>query len=486
MLSKKLKTFIEENKKLIFFILDIFLIFLASFLAFALRFDGQIPAAKFNNFFAFTILAVLTTPIIFYFFNLYKLSWSYLSLTDLPIIGQSVLTSALFLATLLYFFRNSPSFLEFPRSVIFLYGILLFFLISALRFSKRIYWQLIRAKTEMPSVASKSQEAEKKPKNILVTGGAGYIGSVLVRKLLKQGYNVKVIDKLLFGRESIQELERLSNFKFIQGDILDTDKLAKLLFDVDAVVHLAAIVGESACVSKKDLALQTNYLATIYLARLCKAFGIKRFIQASTCSTYGQQDNDKPVPETARLFPVDFYGETKIYTERELAKLMDESFCPTILRLSTVYGLSPRMRFDLVVNTLVKKAIKDKEIFIFGGNQWRPLIHVNDVAQAILLVLESAIAKTGNQIFNLGNNSENYLISQIGQIVRECIPDVKLKTIEGVEDKRSYQVDFSKIEKTLNFKAEKRVKDGVIEIRDAIKQGMFRDLEDKIYYNHLI
>lgn len=484
---------IKNHPAFIFFLFDIVLIIFACFLAFLLRFDYTIPPVRFSNFFTFTILAVLTTPIIFYFFNLYKRPWSYLSLTDFPTIAKGVGVSALFLATVLYLFRNYPSFLGFPRSIIFLYGMLLFFLVGALRFSKRIYWQLIRGRTGVSKpkdefvlpLTSKTLK-ETKPQNILITGGAGYIGSVLSRQLLKQDYNVKIIDKLLFGKESIEDLQTHPNFQLIKGDILDTETVKKALFDVDAVIHLAAIVGEPACVSKQDVALQTNYLGTVYLARLCKAFGIKRFIQASTCSTYGQQNNNKAVAESGRLYPVDFYGETKIYAERELIKLMDESFSPTILRFSTVYGLSPRMRFDLVVNALSKKAVKDKEIFIFGGNQWRPLIHVNDAAMVISLVLKSPFSKVGNQIFNAGANSENYLISRVGELVKESIPELRIKTINGIEDKRSYRVDFSKIEQTLNFRTEKKVRDGIIEIRDAIKQGRFSNPEDKIYYNHLV
>lgn len=484
---------IKNHLTFIFFLLDIVLIIFASFSAFLLRFDYTIPSVRFTNFFAFTVLAVLTTPIIFYFFNLYKISWKYLTLTDFPTIAKGVGVSTLFLATVLYLFRNYPSFLGFPRSIIFLYGILLFFLVGALRFSKRIYWQLIRGRTgvlkpkdEFVLPLTSKTLKETKPQNILITGGAGYIGSVLSRQLLKQDYNVKIIDKLLFGKESIEDLQTHPNFQLIKGDILDTEIVKKALFDIDAVIHLAAIVGEPACASKQDVALQTNYLGTVYLARLCKAFGIKRFIQASTCSTYGQQDNNKAVAESGRLYPVDFYGETKIYAERELIKLMDESFSPTILRFSTVYGLSPRMRFDLVVNALSKKAVKDKEIFIFGGNQWRPLIHVNDAVMVISLVLKSPFSKVGNQIFNAGANSENYLISRVGELVKESIPELRIKTINGIEDKRSYKVDFSKIEQTLNFRTEKKVRDGIIEIRDAIKQGRFSNPEDKIYYNHLV
>jgi len=481
------------NKKgLLFLILDIVLVILTCYLSFVLRFDGTIPRDRLDGLFVFTFFAVIATPLIFYLFNLYKTSWSYLSLTDLPVIVKGVGVSTLFLATLLYVLRESPLLIEFPRSVIFIYAILLFFFISALRFSKRIYWQLIRGQQSVSQPKDESLPItakvlnENQAKNILVTGGAGYIGSVLVRKLLNKGYKVKVLDNLLFGDESIKELYSNPNFKFIKGDILNNNNLAQILSDVDTVVNLAAIVGEPACLSKKDLALKTNYLGAVYLARLCKSLGIRRFVQASTCSTYGEQDGNKAVLEPSPLFPADFYGETKIYAERELIKLMDNSFNPTLLRFSTVYGLSPRMRFDLVVNTLTKKAVIDKEILIFGGDQWRPLIHVSDVADAIILVIESSLTKVGNQIFNLGSNTENYLISQIGDIVKECIPNIEVKSVKGVEDKRSYKVDFSKIEKALGFKNKKRVKDGVLEIKQAIESGKFSDLEDKIYYNHLV
>ena len=483
----------KSYSSLIFFILDIVLIIIAAYVSFLLRFDGLIPAIKLNSLLNFTILAVLSNPAIFYLFNLYKKSWAFVSLTDLPIIIKGVGVSGLFLGTILYISRDSFLFLEFPRSVVFIYIIILFFLISGLRFSKRIYWQMIKGEQGLSKPESQtalpltSKEVNGyRPKNILITGGAGYIGSVLSRMLLDKGYKVKVVDKLLFGDNSIRDLYGNPNFHFIEGDVLDPELMARSLTDVDAVVHLAAVVGEPACVSRKDLALKTNYLGPVYLARLCKSMGIRRFIQASTCSTYGQQEKKDAVPETAKLFPVDFYGETKIYAERELMKLMDPNFNPTILRFSTVYGLSPRMRFDLVVNILTKKALKEREISIFGGNQWRPLIHVSDISRAISKVLESPISKVGNQVFNVGGNTENYLVSQVGEIVKECIPNIKVETIEGVEDKRSYKVSFDKIERELDFHVNKRVKDGVMEIKEALESGRFQDLESKNYHNHLI
>jgi nucleoside-diphosphate-sugar epimerase len=302
---------------------------------------------------------------------------------------------------------------------------------------------------------------------------------------LAAGYKVKVFDKLMFGRKSIEKLLQNHNFQFIQGDLLNIRELEKEIFDVDAVIHLAAIVGEAACVARQDLAIRTNYSGTIQVARLCKSYGIKRFIYTSTCSTYGKIEEENAMKEEASSRPVDFYGETKIYAERELLRLMDENFKPTILRLSTLYGISPRMRLDLVVNTFTKKAIKDKKIFVFGGNQWRPLIHVSDAARAIQLSLEAPLSIIGGQFMNVGDNRENYLILEVGKLIKECIPGTEIEFINDIKDNRSYQVNFDRIEKLLNFHREKTVKDGILEISQAIKEGRLRDLENKLYYNHL-
>jgi len=476
----------------VFIVFDLCLIVLSAWLAFLLRFDGQIPPERMVNFYAFLVCAVSLTLLVFILQGLYKISWKYVSLTDLPNIFSAVAVACFAIGAALFAFRDATYFQGFSRSIFVLYGILLFIFVSALRFSKRIYWQIFKSGSLpfysesmfLPLTAKILND--KEVKNVLITGGAGYIGSVLTRRLLDLGYNVKVFDKLFFGEDSIKELEANPNFKFIKGDIFDKDILAGTLSNVDAVINLAAIVGEPACVCQKDVALQTNYLGAVYVARLCKSLGIKRFVQASTCSTYGHSKENLVAKEGSELFPVDFYGETKIYAEREITKLIDNNFSPTILRFSTVYGLSPRMRFDLVVNTLTKKAVKEKEITIFGGNQWRPLVHVSDAARAISLVLKAPLTKVGNQIFNVGDSNENYIISEVGELVKKCIPEVKVNIIQNLEDKRNYKVSFAKIADVLNFKAEKRVEDGIKEIRDAIKEGKFQDSEEKKYYNHLV
>jgi len=486
MIAEKLK----KNAKAIFFVLDVALIVFAVYLSFILRFDGVIPAGKYENFKYFSLLAAAITPLIFYFFGLYRISWSYVSLTDLPNIAKGIISSGFLLGTALYIFRFYQPFEGFPRSVIFLYILLLFPLIGGLRFSKRIYWQIIRGEGiggERKSLQSLlDNQPIKPPSTILITGGAGYIGSVLAEELLEKGYKVVVFDKLLFGSAPIERLMSNPNFRLVKGDILEEKPLQETLLGVDAVVHLAAIVGEAACTSKKETAIKTNYLATVRLARLCKFYRIKRFVYASTCSAYGQVEEGDIMEEKSFAKPVDFYGETKIYAEREIAKLVDDNFNPTILRFSTVYGLSPRMRFDLVVNTFVKNAVKDKEILIFKGNQWRPLIHVRDVARAVIKVIDSPLSKSGRQIFNVGDDRENYTIFQLGDIIKKHLPQTEIKIVDSAGDSRSYKVSFAKIKKVLGFETELSVEDGVLEIKKAFEKGEFKDPTERIYYNHLV
>ena len=291
---------------------------------------------------------------------------------------------------------------------------------------------------------------------VLVTGGGGYIGSVLVRMLLENDYRVRVLDKFTFGIEPIAEIINHPNMEVIIGDIRKIDDLKKGVKGVDYIVHLAAIVGDPACSVQGDVAVETNFLSTIRLARLARDNEIKKFIFASTCSVYGAS-GDKIIDENSPTNPVSLYAETKIDAEKELLALLDKKPSLTILRFGTAYGLSPRMRFDLVINSLTKKALQDKEIKIFGGEQWRPFVHIYDISRAIKMILEADNNIVNGEIFNVGATKENYRMREIGNIIRLLYP-------------------FQKIEKTLGFKNEKTVKDGVIEIKDAIENGIIEDL----------
>lgn len=320
-------------------------------------------------------------------------------------------------------------------------------------------------------------------KRILVTGGAGYIGSVLVNRLLKSGYKVIILDKLLFGVDPIRNLLQRPNpnLSIIIGDICNQDDVERSLENVDTVIHLAAIVGDPACAADSDLAVNVNFNGTIRLADLCKKKKIKRFIFASTCSVYGAAEN-KIINENSQTNPVSLYAETRLYGERGVLSLADKNFSPVFLRLGTIFGLSPRMRFDLIINYLTQKAIKKKKISIFGGDQWRPLLHVTDASRAFQLVLESPNDKINKQIFNVA--STNLQIKEIGTIIKKLIPATEIETIDAIEDKRSYNVSIEKIKKVLNFKPEKTIEFGIKEISRAIQDGTITDPSEKKYYNH--
>lgn len=323
----------------------------------------------------------------------------------------------------------------------------------------------------------------KSCKRVLITGGAGFIGSILVSRLLKSGYKVIVLDRLMFGVDPLKHFTKNPdpNLSIIIGDIRNEDDVNRALDFADAVIHLAAIVGDPACAADSDLAVNVNFNATVRLADICKKKKIRRFIFASTCSVYGVGKQDI-LDEESEVNPVSLYAETRLYGERGILSLADQNFSPVLLRLGTLFGLSPRMRFDIIINYLTQKAEKEKKISIFGGDQWRPLLHVEDAARAFQTVMESPIAKIENQIFNVG--LINMQIKDIGKKIQDNIPGTELEIIEKLSDKRSYNVKFNKIKETLNFQAEKSIESGILEISKALKDGVITDPTERKYYNH--
>lgn len=324
---------------------------------------------------------------------------------------------------------------------------------------------------------------KKQERRILVTGGAGYIGSVLVNQLLKFDYKVVVLDKLMFGVEPIKKFMQHPNpnLSIIIGDIRNDDDVKRAIEDIDAVIHLAAIVGDPACAADSDLAVEVNFNATVRLADMCKKKKIKRFIFASTCSVYGY-GKTKILTENSEVNPISLYAETRLYGERGILSLSDKNFSPVLLRLGTIFGLSPRMRFDIIVNYLTQKAIMEKNISIFGGKQWRPLLHVEDAARAFQVMLESPLEKIRKQIFNIG--FKNLQIKKIGDVIKQTLPETEIKIIQKLQDKRTYHVSFDKVQKTLNYFAKRTLETGIKEINEAIKNGTIKDPSHKKYYNH--
>jgi nucleoside-diphosphate-sugar epimerase len=316
-------------------------------------------------------------------------------------------------------------------------------------------------------------------KKILITGGAGYVGSVLIRKLLDKHYHVRILDQLVFGKEPVQDLLFHKNFDLIIGNIEDEYIIQKAVQDVDAVIHLAGISNDPCCELAPELTHKVNYLGTKQLLKLAKEAGVKRFIFASTASVYGASE-DNTITEQSQTNPISLYAKTKLESEKLVSEAQTDNFSTCSLRKSTVYGYSPRMRFDLVVNIMTAMAIKERKIVINGGNQWRPHLHISDAANAYITCLEAPEDKIRGQIFNVG--SENFRITDVGNLVKEIFPDIKVFESD-TPDKRSYQSSFDKIKTILNFKPEKTIREGILEIKEAFDKELITNYMDLNYYN---
>ncbi len=312
---------------------------------------------------------------------------------------------------------------------------------------------------------------------VLVTGGAGYIGSVLVRQLLSKGYEVRAFDSLKFGGDALYDVMLNENFEFMLGDVRDQKAVQKALKGIDAIAHLAAIVGDPACKKYSDEARETNWAGSVALFDEAEKAGVKKFVFASTCSNYGKMpDPDSFVTETSDLNPVSLYAELKVKFEKYLLEeRKDSNICSTALRFSTVYGFSPRIRFDLTVNEFTRNAAIKGEQEIWGAQFWRPYCHVDDLARAVILVLESPEEKVRANVFNVGSTEENYNKGMIIDEVCKVVPNVKVHFVESSEDPRDYRVNFDKIKEELGYTITKKVPQGVKEIYTLLKTGIVTD-----------
>ncbi len=318
-------------------------------------------------------------------------------------------------------------------------------------------------------------------KRILVIGGAGYIGSALLPKLLNKGYQVRLLDQLLFGEEPIAPVLDHPKLEIIHGDFRHVEKVVEAMQDVDAVIHLGAIVGDPACSLDEDLTIDVNLSATRMIAELAKSAGVPRFIFASTCSVYGA--SDETLDERSIVKPISLYGHTKLASEKVLLGMASEEFRPSIVRFATIYGLSGRTRFDLVVNLLTAKAKMDGKITVFGGDQWRPFVHVDDAALALAKILDAPLDVVGSQIYNVGSDEQNYTITEIGRLVHEQVLAAELQINSDDTDKRNYRVSFAKIRKQLGFEPQWTVQMGIQQVLEAISSGDVENYTDARYSN---
>jgi nucleoside-diphosphate-sugar epimerase len=312
-------------------------------------------------------------------------------------------------------------------------------------------------------------------KSILVTGGAGYIGSVLTHKLVKSGYNVRIIDSLIYGKDGISDLVSNNSIELVQKDIRDEKALSKVIENIDCVIHLAAIVGDPLCKKIPVAAKQINEDATKKLIDISKKQGIKRFIFASTCSNYGSASS--VVDENSPVESLSLYSKTKVNSENFILNAKDSRFEPCILRFATAHGISPRMRFDLLLQEFLRDAIIDKKIKIYGPNFWRPLVHVDDISNACISTIKSSGDIISGEVYNVGTGSENYTKKMLAEIIQEFVPSTKIEITESKVDLRTYKVSFEKIKNNLKFVSKKTIRDSISDILTEIQKG---DLDPRV------
>ena len=307
--------------------------------------------------------------------------------------------------------------------------------------------------------------------NIFVTGGAGYVGSVLIPKLINNGHKVKCLDRFFFGDEFLSQDQFSEKLEIFHDDIRWFD--SKLLDGIDAVLDLAAISNDPAGDLNPDKTFEINHMGRVRVAKLSKEHGVKRYILASSASIYGQQE--QIADEKSSVNPLTAYSNANRNAEIDTLPLNDDDFTVTILRFSSVYGKSPRMRFDTAVNRMVLDSFKNNKIFVSSKSNKRPFIHINDVARSYLLAITAKKNKIGGQIFNVGSENQNYKMGDLAnEIAKICDTKCDIE-IGETNDHRSYFASFKKIQNILGFNTDYNIEDGVKEMYESLKTGEITD-----------
>lgn len=313
---------------------------------------------------------------------------------------------------------------------------------------------------------------------ILVTGGAGFVGSHLTRKLLDRGYSVRLLDSFVYGDGGLAAVRDNPRLEIIEGDICSRGDLGAALDGASGVIALAALVGDPACELYPQKTMQINYESTRDTVAVCKEFGVQRVVFASSCSVYGA-NGDNFLYEDSRQNPVSLYARTRIMSEDYL--LGQDDVEAVILRLSTVCGVSPRMRFDLMVNTMTACAVTEGKVRVQGADQWRPHLHVQDAAEAFIAAYESPAAAGG--VFNVGTDEENFTIGEVAEKVAAQVSGTVVEYGQGDFDKRSYRVSFEKIRNAFGFRGQRTVDDAITEVHGLLRSGSVSDFRGDLYNN---
>jgi|Deesub1362B_J571_1020462.scaffolds.fasta_scaffold00646_7 nucleoside-diphosphate-sugar epimerase len=307
---------------------------------------------------------------------------------------------------------------------------------------------------------------------VLLTGGAGYIGSIMIPMLLEEGYEVKCLDRFFFGEETLSGVRNNPELELIKDDIRWFDP--EIMRGVDAVLDMAALSNDPSGELDPEKTMAINYRGRVRVASLAKKYDVSKYILASSCSIYGFQDG--LLNESSPTNPLTTYAKANLMSENDALALSDNSFCVTALRQATVYGLSPRMRFDLAINGMTLGFYKNGKIpVMMDGTQWRPFVHIKDTSRAFLKVLEADEDKVNGEIFNVGSNEQNCQILPLAEMVAEAINIPFRFEWYGDPDKRSYRVSFDKIKKVLKYSVKFTPKEGAREIYDALKSGEVTD-----------
>jgi nucleoside-diphosphate-sugar epimerase len=318
----------------------------------------------------------------------------------------------------------------------------------------------------------------------VITGGAGYIGAETTAELLDSGRKVRILDVLLHGQDEIAASLERKGAELIRGDIRDGEVRRKALEGAEELVHLAAIVGDPACALDPQESQDVNVGGSEALVVDAKAAGVKRLVFASTCSNYGRmEDPTVPITEEGELRPVSLYAEQKVGIENAMLHGDFNGMKPTCLRFATIYGVAPRMRFDLTVNEFTRDLWADKDLEVFGEQFWRPYVHVRDAARAVRTVLDAPEDKVAYEVFNVGRSGENYRKLDIVEEIQKRLDTGNVSFVRRDEDPRDYKVSFDKVRGVLGFETTMTVPDGIGEVAEALSAGAFPDPFSASYRN---